>query len=1045
MTKLSGENNLLANVSIDSELMESFTDDQLGSLDFDLSDTPPPTLPSMEETRNLASNLRDQNHPDYMEVQSVTSGTLTNRTLHQGEELRPESDNSMLEKPPTHEDLLNEFSAQIDHKGNRQGKSEHYEPLLPAKLKPCKEAINNHSKEQERGEHSLSSKSMKSIEVDPGSSSVLSEHSNSSSSVPVTPLPEDQLSDQDVPKQPRYTAFTVNADLSQVMESPRSALSTARVYGDTAESVKLSYTVSNGATPESARAAGIPVVSDSGDQSWRSRGSREGSVASSRSSADNSDHESHKIHYDQKGSENKDKIREQSPPKSFTKFESKDNTVFQKPKMIVRSKTTVSPKKEPSKNLTTNFAEIKRMKNVQGNVDNSGMVYMQHGHEVNNKAMQSSSTQIISRNNQDSPSPSRTTWQQTSTLKSPDQTSDSSENSDTNRPVLSELTEIRLKLEEKRKQIERKKTRIEVQQQKQRQRLGKTAFLHVVTKPMEEEEMSDGHSSHGSEASLPGSEEAACSMSDKGRPASLTDGKTSVTPQGNRAFSREGIQQTIENVRKKWFQEDKDERIPQLETNEIVSKRGSSPPQKGGGVNSAAPENKETLPPKQQISETLPPKQVSEAQKIDISDKETTEASELDNPSVYSQKLEKLDHDLNDLKGEILRMSLEQEQFNGSPVVTSIAASSSATKSRYIMDTPQKKPQGKPFQTPDLASSKHMDMNTPERIQHGTPVVCCPGGYAGHIDPSLPTPERVVMGGGVAQYPQGLPPQMPVTQPFQPQVLPHPAPYNGPSQFTPIPHTQVPYSGFHTHGTTPFPQPQFPPTPPQAYQQSPPYAVNPNLVSPHSQYGMHGIYHLSPQQFPPHSHITSTVPAHPPVSFMNAPNHTGAQVFHPNLDSNVIPSMPSVSQAEKPATSSAFRDGGLSKEETPSLANTSMHDSSQNKSDLQSDISGEQNGFFVSFGENSPNSPKVKPKLSSAKIQRAVTPEPASLQNQTQHSSPQNQSSQLNVLDMSGTEGNTSVNSQQHNTSQQDSSGIGFVIGGKQENLTKVSISEFRI
>jgi hypothetical protein len=150
-----------------------------------------------------------------------------------------------------------------------------------------------------------------------------------------------------------------------------------------------------------------------------------------------------------------------------------------------------------------------------------------------------------------------------------------------------------------------------------------------------------------------------------------------------------------------------------------------------------------------------------------------------------------------------------------------------------------------------------------------------------------------------------------------------------------------------------------------------------------------------------------------------------------------------MSQADKPATSSAFRDGGLNKEETPSLTNTSMHDSFHNKSDLQSDISSEQNGFFVSFGNNVTNSPKVKPKLSSVKTERAVTPEPASLQNQTQHLSPQNQSSQQNIHDTSATEGNTSVNSQKDNVSHHDSSGIGFVIGGEQENLTKVSTGEF--
>jgi hypothetical protein len=42
-----------------------------------------------------------------------------------------------------------------------------------------------------------------------------------------------------------------------------------------------------------------------------------------------------------------------------------------------------------------------------------------------------------------------------------------------------------MKLEEKRKLIERKKQRNEIQQQRLRQKLGKTAFLHVLKKPGE--------------------------------------------------------------------------------------------------------------------------------------------------------------------------------------------------------------------------------------------------------------------------------------------------------------------------------------------------------------------------------------------------------------------------------------------------------------------------------------------------------------------------------------------------------------------------------
>jgi hypothetical protein len=56
-------------------MMDSFSDDVIGSIDIgDISDpTPPPTLihPFDLQREVTASNLRNPEHPDYMEVQSV--------------------------------------------------------------------------------------------------------------------------------------------------------------------------------------------------------------------------------------------------------------------------------------------------------------------------------------------------------------------------------------------------------------------------------------------------------------------------------------------------------------------------------------------------------------------------------------------------------------------------------------------------------------------------------------------------------------------------------------------------------------------------------------------------------------------------------------------------------------------------------------------------------------------------------------------------------------------------------------------------------------
>lgn len=51
-----------------------------------------------------------------------------------------------------------------------------------------------------------------------------------------------------------------------------------------------------------------------------------------------------------------------------------------------------------------------------------------------------------------------------------------------NTVMASQLNNIRLKLEEKRRHIENEKRRMEVVMSKQRQKVGKAAFLQAVTK-----------------------------------------------------------------------------------------------------------------------------------------------------------------------------------------------------------------------------------------------------------------------------------------------------------------------------------------------------------------------------------------------------------------------------------------------------------------------------------------------------------------------------------------------------------------------------------
>lgn len=57
-----------------------------------------------------------------------------------------------------------------------------------------------------------------------------------------------------------------------------------------------------------------------------------------------------------------------------------------------------------------------------------------------------------------------------------------SDDSSNNTVMASQLNNIRLKLEEKRRHIENEKRRMEIVMSKQRQKVGKAAFLQAVTK-----------------------------------------------------------------------------------------------------------------------------------------------------------------------------------------------------------------------------------------------------------------------------------------------------------------------------------------------------------------------------------------------------------------------------------------------------------------------------------------------------------------------------------------------------------------------------------
>lgn len=77
--------------------------------------------------------------------------------------------------------------------------------------------------------------------------------------------------------------------------------------------------------------------------------------------------------------------------------------------------------------------------------------------------------------------PNTTTWQQQSSNSQPN-ADNSEEGSGSNHGMTSQLNDIRMKLEEKRRHIENEKRRMELAMNKQRQKVGKAAFLQAVVK-----------------------------------------------------------------------------------------------------------------------------------------------------------------------------------------------------------------------------------------------------------------------------------------------------------------------------------------------------------------------------------------------------------------------------------------------------------------------------------------------------------------------------------------------------------------------------------
>ncbi|XP_078049388.1 calmodulin-regulated spectrin-associated protein patronin isoform X5 [Augochlora pura] len=154
--------------------------------------------------------------------------------------------------------------------------------------------------------------------------------------------------------------------------------------------------------------------------------------------------------------------------------------------------------------------------------------------------------------------PNTTTWQQQSNQQSQQVEQHSVDENGGNTIMASQLNNIRLKLEEKRRHIENEKRRMEVVMSKTRQKVGKAAFLQAVSK--------------GKVKSPSSSTSGGDSPAEIGPPTPVTSGSSGETPTSvsettpvpqqpfqekpQRPFSLKEISEDVRDVEHKWLEHD---------------------------------------------------------------------------------------------------------------------------------------------------------------------------------------------------------------------------------------------------------------------------------------------------------------------------------------------------------------------------------------------------------------------------------------------------------------------------------------------------------
>jgi hypothetical protein len=864
----SSEGSILTNVSLDSELMESAT------FSFSNTDTPRDSA--------VPTNITDPSHPDYLELQSVTSQSVSAR--------------SDISQRPTG------FT----------------EPLMPAKLKVAKEKNNSsHPKDVESGESvkrspgsptrakpvgkvNGSPKRVAQLRCVESDSSSDEEFMTPQASQPTTPFggsPEHsdsfptkvspkKISPQKVaapPKQvtavppvqpqtqPQNAAFFIDTEngverplKSKEPPSEVSPFCSRRGAPGSQSFVKTDRPL----TADLARKVGIPVIGDSDSQAGRLFENVPRIDSESQSSSDFSDHESSKIHRDHKLKESND--MEGSfylPPRTDSSEIQRPDSLFGKDKETEQKALSEVQVNDSKPSPTTSFAALKKQRGSLPETSPEVAVY--HSEICDEQpSIPSLKSQFQKSKEEQTPKPAKkttfaalpnqTTWQESAQKTAQKMKDMNKENeADPVQPLASEISSIRLKLEAKRRNIELEKMKIEVQWSKQRQRLGKAAFLHVVAKGKGDKIESIAEEKDEMKMSTSLERKQLPKETQRGRLPSI-DKKVEEQPRREEGPRREEPRREVLTKRRDSEPVRQRTPPPPSRPRSATPPRSETPPhsrtpvqartEPAGEEKSRRDSNRSTPPPlsgetpadkedkkftTEEIKSTIDnvrqrwfPDSPAHGPK-DSGDAKPLQPPNEENANDYGNSLEKLNMSLNDLQGEIMKLTLQQEQ-----ITKTISTTGTPKTSRESSTDP---PQTAPVPAPAPAPAPAPITQSP----HVPPISHSQDPYYSQTGkPQIP-------GDPYGNYPYMMHPQGPYGSQDFPRYGMPPYPLNTSQQgYMQYPHG-VPPPG--THGVPPHGAP-----PLQQYQQHPMYQ---------HLYGQHpGVRPVYPGQTPYISSTQSTMP-----------------------------------------------------------------------------------------------------------------------------------------------------------------------------------------